>query len=367
MRTHLIDRVHRRTATVGRRDLHDYLSTDTRLATLLFWHLRRRGLTSTSDRTACRGSRGQYSRKTWQETFCLSEHLAKILAHFNRNAIEIRCIKGRLYLYDSLVRFRDAFVLSDIDLMVRPADLDASREMLMSDGYSLEQDEFDEWRSKQSFSGEDDCTTIDLHSGLFWAGVRINYTDYFLVGSVGDVTSRTRSAVTRTHAFSRARSVLSARARRDWTSSSPTERHIPALLSVSIHRLSPRDFGLDSALEKLKAKRTDRLLATYAHYGKRELGLLLPPELDKFRGAAGHLRYLDAVVGSSARMVDYNYRATVAALTSRNLRERLNEICRHAVIPVLRNRGKASAVKHVILVLVRLCLQFFAVLYVSAQ
>src|SRR4030095_8671618 len=71
-------------------------------------------------------------------------------------------------------------------------------------------------------------------------------------------------------------------------------------------------------LEKLKRKRTDRLLAAYAHYGKRELGLSLPPELEKFQGASGYVSYLDAVEGSSARMVAYTYRADVAALMSRN-------------------------------------------------
>src|SRR4030095_12671107 len=79
-------------------------------------------------------------------------------------------------------------------------------------------------------------------------------------------------------------------------------------------------------LEKLKGKGGDRLLAAYAHYGKRELGLHLPPALEQFHQGPDDVAYLDAVVGSSQPMIDYNYRVSVAALTTPNRQCRLKKV-----------------------------------------
>jgi hypothetical protein len=220
---------------------------------------------------------------------------------------------------------------------------------------------------KQSFSGEDHCTAVDLHSGLFWTGVRINYTDYFssdlwttsIADSIGGYPVR----------------MLSAQHELCYRLAHDALGH-QALLLNNISRLYYLSLFIDfhretldwaELLEKLKTKRTAGLLAAYAHYAKRELGLLLPRHLENIQEAAGYVRYLDAVVGSSVRMVDYNYRAAVAALMSRNLREHLNEIRRHAAILVSQRRGNDGLFGHVIQVFARMCLQILAVLYISAQ
>jgi len=348
------------------RDIDQYLGTDTRLAPLLFWHLRRRGLTSLlAEKFAA--ELGRTFQANVARNFLFEQNLAKILRHFNREGIEVLVLKGASVFTAHLSQFRDAFVLSDIDLMVRPADLARAAQILVSHGYSLKYATVMDGATKQSFSGADDCTAIDLHSALFWTGVNFNYVDYFpsdlwatsLADSIGTYPVRILSAE-HDVCYRLAHDGLG----HQTLLLSDTSRLYYLCLLIDFHR---ETLDWTQLLEKLKRKRTDRLLAAYAHYGKRELGLSLPPELEKFQGASASVSYLDAVEGGSARMVAYNYRAAVAALMSRNLHERFNELFRHALIPVSQRNANAGPVRHVILVLIRWSLQFFAVIYISAQ
>ena len=134
------------------------------------------------------------------------------------------------------------------------------------------------------------------------------------------------------------------------------------------------DWG--ALLQKLKVKGSDRLLVAYVYYGKRELGLMLPPELETVqRRARADSVLIDSVARSADRLSDYCHRASLAVLTARTRQESLKHIsqlfARHSLmVPVGQRKRKHDAgrgVHHLTLVFKMTCLQLMAVLYIGAS
>jgi hypothetical protein len=127
-------------------------------------------------------------------------------------------------------------------------------------------------------------------------------------------------------------------------------------------------------LENLKRKGTDRLLVAYIYYGRRELGLTLPPELEQFnRQGPADLALIDAVVGSSDRLAAYSNRTSLAVLTGPTRQERLKKLWQWFVrdcimVPIGTRRPEQGAriALHHFKIVIRICLQLVAVLHVSA-
>ncbi len=349
-------------------DVSDHLSREAQLAPLLFWHLKRRGLTSLLSEPLASDLKSRYQINI-ARNFLFERGLEKILDRFDREGVEVIVLKGGSIFASNLSVFKDAFVLFDLDLLVRPGDLQKATELLISDGYSLTENQAMDGGVKRGFLGADNFAKIDLHSALFWTGVRLNYLDYFpsdlwdssILDSLGRYPLR----------------ILSAEDQICYRLAHDAIGHQTLLLSntcrlyylcvlVQFHHLRI-DWG--SLLQKLKQKGSDRLLGAYLCYGKRELGLSLPPELDQFcHSVTDDVAYLDAITGSSYRMLDYRHRASIAALTTRNFQERLKRLYQLAVpngVSFGEGKGTMARFNDCRVVFKVLCLQLVAVLYVS--
>jgi len=349
-------------------DVSDHLSREARLAPLLFWHLKRRRLTSLLAGRLAADIKSRYQINV-ARNFLFEKGLEKILDRFDRAGVEVIVLKGGSIFASSLSVFKDAFVLFDLDLLVKPADLERATEILISDGYSLTHSQTLDEDTKRGFLGADKFMQIDLHSALFWSGVRLNYLDCFpsdlwnsaILDSLGPYPMR----------------ILSAEDQVCYRLAHDAIGHQTLLLSntcrlyywcalVHFHRLR---IDWSSLLQKLKQKGSDRLLGAYLHYGQRELGLSFPAEFDESRHAAtDDQAYLDGITGSSYRMMDYNYRASIAVLTTRNLQEwlkRLYQLLVPAVVLRGERKGAVALFNDCRVVLKVFCLQLLAVLYVG--
>jgi len=368
--TSVVEKSLRELQSLDAMDVKEYLDSDSRLAPLVFWHLKRRGLTYLLEPTFAADLAYKYLENIARNTL-FERRLQEILKDFSREQVEVIVLKGASVFVRRLSVFRDAFVLSDIDLMVRPADLDRAAEILNSKGYSLISSEAMDGGIKRTFLGTDHATPIDLHAALFWVDVRFKYLDSFpsdvwqasIAESIGEYPVRILSLEDQI-CFRLAHDAI---AHRTLLLSSTCRLYYLCLL-IDFYRDS---IDWAQLLQKLKRKGSDRLVAAYAHYGKRELGLRLPRELEEFHRGADDVAYLDAVTDASHRIADYSYRASVAALTSPNLPKRLKQVYKSAVRDCLVQRrdkeGTAASLADISLKFKVACLQSAAVLYVSVH
>ena len=152
---------------------------------------------------------------------------------------------------------------------------------LISEGYSLTHNQSLNGGFKQGFVGADGITWIDLHSALFWTGggeyLAYGPSDLWkgsMPGSVGGFAVTILSAEDQVchrlvhDSIGHGGSILA----------SSTSRLYYFCVLVDFYR-KRIDWG--ALLQKLKVKGSDRLLVAYVYYGKRELGLMIPPELEQ--------------------------------------------------------------------------------------
>ncbi len=348
-------------------DVSDHLSREAQLAPLLFWHLKRRGLTSLLAEPLASDLKSRYQINI-ARNFLFERGLERILDRFDREGVEVIVLKGGSIFASNLSVFKDAFVLFDLDLLVRPGDMQRATELLISDGYSLTASQTMGDVVKRGFLGADNFAQIDLHSALFWTP-NLNYLDYFPSdlwdSSILDSLGRYPMRILSTEDQICYRLAHDAIGHQTLLLSNTCRLYYLCVL-VHFHRLS---IDWKSLLQKLKQKGSDRLLGAYLCYGKRELGLSLPPELDQFcHSATDDVAYLDAITGSSYRMSDYNHRASIAALTTRNLKERLKRLYRLVVphiVPFGEGKGTVALFNDCKVAFKVLCVQLVALLYVS--
>ena len=345
----------------------DYLAHEAQLAPLLFWHLKRRGLTRLLAGPLAADLKSRYQINI-ARNFLFERSLERILDRFEQQRVELIVLKGGSVFASTLSVFRDAFVLFDLDLLVRPGDLQRATELLTSDGYSLTKSQSMGGAVKLSFLGADNFAQIDLHSALFWSA-RTNYLDYFpsdlwnssIVDSLGQYPMRILSREDQI-CYRLAHDAIGHKT----LLLNNTSRLYDLCVLVQFHTPS---IDWRNLLQTLKQKGSDRLLAAYLCYGKRELGLSVPSELDKFcESATEDVGYLDAITGSSDRMLDYNHRASLAALTTRKFSERLKILHRLVVphiVPPLQAKGTVALFNSCKVVFKVLCVQLVAVLNVS--
>ena len=349
-------------------DVCEYLDKEAQLAPLLWWHLKQRSLTRRLEQRLAAYLECRYQENV-ARNFLFERRLEQILQDFNRHEVEVLVLKGASSFVGPLSVFRDAFVLSDMDLMVMPAELERATEILISSGYSLENSEAMCGGGKRGFLGADNVTLIDLHSALFWAGVGFNYLDSFpsdvweasIPDSLGGNPVRVLSLEGQV-CFRLAHDAIGHRT----LLLSNIGRLYYFCLLIDFYRES---IDWSQLLQKLKLSGTDRLLAAYAHYGKRELGLSLPPALQKYRRGVDDVAYLDAVTDASDRLADYSYRASVATLTTPSFPKRIQHVyesaVRDCVVRHLARKGAVARLRGLIVMFKTACLQILAVLYVS--
>jgi hypothetical protein len=356
------------------RDLTNYFDNhDAHLAPLLFWHLRRKGLSCLLGNRLAGELEYRYHRNVARNSL-LQQSLEGVIAGFSREGIEVLVLKGASAFTTDLSLFRNAFVLSDIDLLVRPSDMRRATHALVSDGYSLTHNQSLNGGLKQGFVGADGITQIDLHSSLFWTagGEYLAYgpSDLWkgsMLGSVGGYALTILSAENQIchrlvhDSVGHGGSILA----------SSTSRLYYLCVLVDYYR-KRIDWG--ALLQELKGTGSDRLLVAYVYYGRRELGLVVPPELEPLHRRAD-LVLIDSVGRSSDRLADYCHRASLAVLTARTRKQSLKHIsqlfARHSLmVPVGQRKRKHDAgrgVHHLTLVFKMTCLQLMAVLYIGAS
>jgi hypothetical protein len=354
------------------RDLSAYFAVEVQLAPLLWWHLKRRGLTRSLGEPLAEDLRQRYQENV-ARNFLFEQSLERILSRFNREGVEVIVLKGASAFTTGLHLFRDAFVLFDIDLLVRPSDVQRATKILASDGYSLTQTQVMGGAVKQGFLGADNFTRIDLHSALFWTGVRLDYRDFF--------HSDFWAASTLDSVAGWPVRILSREDQICYRLVHDTLGHETVLLSnisrlyylCALVRLHADSVNWNRLLKDTARNGGDRLLLAYIYYGKRELGAPVPSELEQFHDrACNDLAYLDAVACASSRLADYAHRTSVALLAARTLHERLKTIfqllMRNSSILSLRARKAEgpSGMNVRSLMLKRFCLQSAALLYVGA-
>ena len=135
-------------AAVDPHELDDYFDErETQLAPLLYWHLKRRGALGALAGRAGHQLERRYHRNLAKNA--LLEHgLSRVLARFHGEGIEVALLKGASVFSAELAPIRNAFVLSDIDLLVRPEDLERAVDVLVRDGYSPTHGQIGAHRSK---------------------------------------------------------------------------------------------------------------------------------------------------------------------------------------------------------------------------
>ena len=367
--------IRRSVAELQRRELGEltryFDDGEQQLAPLLFWHLKRKGLTRLLRAPLEREVAHRYDRNLARNTL-LEHRLEKALARFARNGVRALVLKGASALTTDLAAFSDAFVLSDIDLLVKPSDMRRAIDILVADGYRLTHAQARNGRIKQGLIGADGVTRLDLHSGLFWT-TGGDYVDYVAC----DLWDGSRTGSVREHPVH----VLSAEHQICHRLVHDSIAHNDVALPTSICRLyylcALVDFYRDridwlSLRRRLEKQDTDRLLVAYLHYGRRELGLRLPAALEADRrDVLVSLAVIDAAAGCGRRLSAYTHRTSIAALTARTARARVNRIW-----VLLREtlRGSASLdersragidLPRLTLVFKMLCLQLAALLYVG--
>jgi hypothetical protein len=233
-------------------------------------------------------------------------------------------------------------------------------ELLVSNGYSLTEGQSMEGLTKQGFLGKNKFTRIDLHSGLFWSGVRLKYSDYFR----SDVWEASRIDSVGSH-VTRVLSVEDQICYRLVHDALGHERVLLNNLSrlyylCALVRFYERQVNWKNLIENVATNTGGRLLLAYFCYGQRELGFPFPRELEAYRRqAASDLAYLDAISRASNRLKDYSHRTFIAVLDGSNLQQRTRK-----VFSLLGNSPRMSHSWP--RMLKKICLQMAAILYVNA-
>jgi len=360
---------------VETRDLDAYFDgRETQLAPLLYWHLKRRGVLGALTVPHAATLERRYHRNLAKNAL-LEHSLSSVLARFGKEGIEVALLKGATVFSADLTPIRNAFVLSDIDLLVRPNDLDRAVATLVRDGYSPTHGQVGVSGRKQCLLGRDGVTKVDLHSALFWVGAG----DYHEYGP-GGLWERTR--VTSLHGHPVAtlapEDQLSHRLVHDAIG------HGGPILATSTARLYYLCLLVEFYLERidwprylrmLHPKQADRLLSAYLLHGSRELGLQLPRAFEsRQRQAHADLAIIQAVVESSQRLADYGHQTSLALLTGRTRRERLRKLGQLFVRPFSARVDSQALTaptgdlgRNLSRILKALCLQIAAVLFISAS
>ena len=299
-------------------DINEFFDKhETELAPLLYWHLKQRGLTA-SLTTELRNLL-QYSLcKNISRNLLLEQRLKEVLERCSDQGIEVVLLKGASVFASCFSFFKDAYVMADLDLLVKPVDMDRAEQVLINSGYrSTQRIELNGW-VKHSLLGPDNFTPIDLHSSLFWTGTVSNYWDY--------VNSDLWSASVRVSLGEVPVRLLSAEDQVAYRLVHDVIGHGYSLLLTSIARLyqfcllihqNRETIDWIQFLTNLRTKGTDRLLTAYMEYGRRELGLSIPSRIGPIRhDSVIDLAYLDAPVRCPARLRDAAYRASIMLLTS---------------------------------------------------
>ena len=345
------------------------------LAPLMYWHLKQRGLAFLLGEQLDDELGYRYQRNVARNSL-LEHSLEKIVARFSRNGIEVLVLKGASVFTPDLSVFRNAFVLSDIDLMVRPSDMTRAGRILNTDGYSLAHNQAMNGGLKQGFVGADGVTRIDLHSALFWTSAG-DYLDYgpsdLWQGSVcGSLAGHPLTMLSAENQICH-RLVHDSIGHGDSILASSACRLYYLCVLVDFYR---ERIDWPELLQNLTRKGSDRLFVAYTYLGARELGLTLPSELKPLhRRADADLAIIDAVAGCADRFADYSHRTSLAVLTGRTSQERLKNVCRLCVRGLVTppigqthlKQGAGIALHQFTIFLKMLCLQVMAILYIGAH
>ena len=353
--------------TIDSTTLCTYLDIyETQLAPLLLWHLKRRALTGQLPHLIRAEVENRYQRNVARN--CLLQHrLERVVGSLVREAIDVLILKGASAFTSDLLLFREAFVLFDIDLLVRPSDIEHATRILLSIGYVPTSSQFLNGHVKRGFVGADNFTRIDLHSALFWT-TGIVYRDY----GPDDlwVTSSTSSIAGWPVRVLSGEGQVCSRLIHDGLAYgkplllSSTSRLYYFCVLVDFYR---RAIDWTRLVERLREATVDELLMAYVRLGNRELGLKIPEQLEsRGRKKSRDLRLMDAVAGASDRLVDYCSRTLLAVLTGRTARTRLWKLCQlfHLEL-VRRQRASATAPQRLLLLPKMVLLQLIAIVYVG--
>ena len=326
---HVIERALAELRHVALGDLVHFFDTrELQLAPLLFWHLKERRLTHLLAAPLAAELERRYQRNVARNLF-LEQRLQAFLARLAEHDVEVLVLKGASAFTTELATFRHAFVLSDIDLLVRPLDLTRASTVLESLGYSPTQSQVTDGKIKQGFLGADGFARIDLHTAFFWSAGS-DYVDYVPSdlwrgskrGSLGPhpiavLSDEDQICHRLVHdSVGHGDSIL--------TSSTCRLYYLCALVDFYAERIDWR-----ALMGSLEPRGTDRLLAAYIHYGQRELGLKVPPGLPSpARDVPADVVLIDAAAESAVRLADYSHRIVLAVLTARTVGAQLRNVCR---------------------------------------
>jgi len=174
-----VERAIDRLGRIDSRTLERYFeSGDNRIAPLLYSHLKRLHL---SDRLP--PSRLEYLHTQYLRNCCrnaiLHSHLVRLAAEAHTRGIELLLLKGAATLVDGNEWSTEGFVLGDLDLLVCAGDLEHIRNLLLSLGYHLAEQDGIEGMIKEGFVSLDGLVAIDVHTDLFWTGCRVVYSACF--------------------------------------------------------------------------------------------------------------------------------------------------------------------------------------------
>jgi Uncharacterised nucleotidyltransferase len=339
------------------------------LGPLLFWHLKRRSLTGRLTK-GIRGELEKRYRRNLARNCLLQQGLERIIGSLAREGIDVLILKGASAFTSDLLLFRDAFVLFDIDLLVRPPEIEDATRILLSIGCVPTDSQSLDGHVKRGFLAADNFTRIDLHSALFWT-TGIRYRDYG-PDDLWETSSISSIAGWPVRVLSGEGQVCS-RLIHDGiaygTSAllSSTSRLYYFCALIDFYRNA---IDWTRLVGRRQGSSVDRLLIAYMRFGSRELGLEIPEELKSLgRQNNRDLRLLDAVADSSNRLVVYCNRTLLAVLTASTARIRLKTLYQSFYVDLVQRRRKqdasATASQRSLLLLKMVVLQLVAILYVG--
>jgi len=152
---------------------------DTRIAPLLYSHLKRLHLT---DRLAPHHLEilHRHNLQNRCRNTVLHSHLVGIAREARTRGIELLLMKGAATLVDGKAGISEGFVLGDLDILVYADELGRMRDLLLSLDFQLvEHDRFEDNKVKEGFVGANGLVAIDVHTDLFWTGCRLAYSACF--------------------------------------------------------------------------------------------------------------------------------------------------------------------------------------------
>jgi len=354
----------------------DYLShRETQLAPLLWWHLQQRRVSSLLGDPLARTIERSYQQNIARNS--LLEHgLELVIERFNHERIDTLVLKGASVFTTDLSVFRNAFVLSDVDLLIRPSDMDRAVACLIADGYRPTHSQSTSAGLKIGLMSANRVMRLDLHSALFWTtgGPYLDYGPAELWKRATTVPFRGyRLAALSPEDQLCHRVVHDSIGHGEPILASSTSRLYYFAVLVDFYR---NEIDWPKLIEDLERKRSDRLFVAFVYYASRELGLRLPSALEPLhRQARVDVAVLDALAGAPPRLADYSHRTWLAMLTRRTRAGQLKRIGELLVQgPGLRavrrnsaEHGSPSVVPRAMQLLKILCLQLAAVLSVSAS